>query len=240
MILTVQNLSTVFNDGQAQALVNAWKKDLPIFCDVWGVSLPQLQFVGRGGKPTKGTWLLALLDTSDQAGALGYHDVTPDFLPLGKAFLKTDADNGYSMTVTADHELKEMLVDPLCDRTVIAGSTKKNMAAYAYEVCDPCEDDKFGYTIDNVLLSDWIYPAWFDQGFLGPFDFKNHIKQPFQLLPGGYASVLPLKKPGTWTQITAKQYPDQDFTPPRGSRRARRQRYHAENRTRWISTYTQS
>ena len=33
---------------------------------------------------------------------------------------------------------------------------------YAYEVCDPCEDDSLGYHIDNILLSDFVYPAWFE------------------------------------------------------------------------------
>src|SRR5436309_15508938 len=37
----------------------------------------------------KGAWALAFLDRADVANALGYHDLTPDGLPLSKVFVKT-------------------------------------------------------------------------------------------------------------------------------------------------------
>jgi len=42
----------------------------------------------------------------------GHHDLTPDGLPVGKSFAGTDKHFGHSWTVTASHELLEMLADP--------------------------------------------------------------------------------------------------------------------------------
>ena len=53
------------------------------------------------------------MDDSDQAGALGYHDLTSAGLPMGKVFARTDLQNNLSWTVTVSHELLEILGDPM-------------------------------------------------------------------------------------------------------------------------------
>src|SRR2546428_2377769 len=60
----------------------------------------------------KGAWALALLDDADVANALGYHDLTPDGLPFAKVFVKSTLAVRQKVSVTACHELAEMLVDP--------------------------------------------------------------------------------------------------------------------------------
>jgi len=37
----------------------------------------------------KDAWAMVFLDDADQPGALAYHDLTPDRLPLSKVFVKT-------------------------------------------------------------------------------------------------------------------------------------------------------
>ena len=67
------------------------------------------------GKTTgfeKGAWAMVFLDDADQAGALAYHDLTPDGLPISKVFVKTTLDDNQLVSVSASHELVEMLVDP--------------------------------------------------------------------------------------------------------------------------------
>src|SRR5258708_33382409 len=59
-----------------------------------------------------GAWAIVFLDNADQPGALAYHDLTPDGLPESKVFGKTTLDNGDQVSVSASHELVEMLVDP--------------------------------------------------------------------------------------------------------------------------------
>jgi hypothetical protein len=48
------------------------------------------------------------------------HDTTPDGLPLGKVFAGTDKAFGTQWTVTASHELLEMLGDPAINLTALS------------------------------------------------------------------------------------------------------------------------
>ena len=61
---------------------------------------------------------------------------------------------------------------------------------YALEVCDPVEADKLGYMIENVLVSDFVTPAWFENTRADRVDFKRRIRKPLELGKGGYLGVL--------------------------------------------------
>jgi len=50
---------------------------------------PTLPFIPKNQMPAAGSWWLVFLDNSDQAGALAYHDLTNDGLPISKVFVKT-------------------------------------------------------------------------------------------------------------------------------------------------------
>ena len=174
-----------------------------------------------------------VLDNSDQAGALGYHDMTPDGLPLGKVFAATDLQFGTQWTVTASHELLEMLGDPAINLTALTMTNfdlNQNVVGrlYAYEVCDACEADPDGYDINGVLVSDFVYPAWFEsfrQTGSTQFDHQLRITDPFQLLPGGYISVYDMTSGTGWQQISRPLPQPAAFVPQRapiGSRRDRR------------------
>jgi hypothetical protein len=80
------------------------------FAPTWGVDAT-LNLVVAGAKPLPGSWWLVILDDSDQAGTLGYHDLTDEAMPLGKVFVKTAQAAGIKWTVTASHELLELLAD---------------------------------------------------------------------------------------------------------------------------------
>jgi hypothetical protein len=56
-----------------------------------------------------------------------------------------------------------------------------------------------------VKLSDFVYPAWFDQGTRGgaQLDYLSKIKAPFGLLMGGYATVMSSADGSAWRQIEA-------------------------------------
>jgi hypothetical protein len=43
--------------------------------------------VPKGAPVPPKTWLIGVFDNSDQAGVLGYHDLTEDGLPLAKVFV---------------------------------------------------------------------------------------------------------------------------------------------------------
>ena len=208
--ISVVNASTVLDDAEVRNVVDALQKQVTNdFRPAWGVDA-KVNFIPRGSTPQEGTWWLAILDDSDQAGALGYHDLTTDGLPLGKVFAATDLKYGYTWSVTASHELLEMLADPNINLTVFVQNANTTGTMYAYEVCDSCEADTYGYRIGNVLVSDFVYPSWFEdfrtQGST-QFDQTNHIQTPLQLLSGGYIGVFNVSAGSGWQQQTSEKRP---------------------------------
>ncbi len=208
--ISVINESTILADTDVAPVVAALQKQVTNdFRPVWGTDA-ELKIVAKGVQPPTGSWWLVLLDDSDQANALGYHDLTTDGLPIGKVFAASDLKAGTSWTVTASHELLEMLGDPNINLTVFVENTDTAGVLYAYEVCDACEDDSLGYQIDNILVSDFVYPAWFE-GFhtegSTQFDRDNKMRTPFQLLAGGYIGIYNVTAGTGWTQKTQEQRP---------------------------------
>ncbi len=199
----------------------------------------ELTIIPKGTQPPAGSWWLVLLDDSDQANALGYHDLTTEGLPIGKVFAASDLKAGTSWTVTASHELLEMLGDPNINLTVFVQNNNTAGILYAYEVCDACEDDSLGYQIDNVLVSDFVYPAWFEsfrtEGST-PFDRMNKIQNPFQLLVNGYIGIYTVDSGNGWTQQTAEKRPTNTLY--RGAVGTRRERRNIPHEL-WINSLPQ-
>jgi hypothetical protein len=168
---------------------------------VWGVAA-HLR-IRRRTQP--GCWALVFVDTERKASDDGWHDLTNDGLPLAKVFLRVleneiaDTDPQArakafqdQVTLTATHEIAEMLVDPaitLCVQRIRFG-------IYSLEVADPVEED--GFRIDGFLMTDFVYPAWYEQ-FHKPdstiFDQCRKCRRPFQILRTGYASIF---RRGRW------------------------------------------
>jgi hypothetical protein len=216
------NQSTVIADRDADAIAAALKNQVQNEWQVaWG-STADVLFVPQGATPPSGSWWLVFLDNSDMAGALGYHDLTSEGLPLGKVFAATDHQYGLAPSVTASHELLEMLGDPDVSRCVQDGSR-----LWSLEVADAVEADALGYTIDGVLVSDFVTPAYFSRAIPGPWDFKGHLTGPLTLAPGGYMSYLDFATPQGWQQVFAEvgrgdRQADYHARPKVGSRRERR------------------
>lgn len=182
--IAIFNASTAVTDAQVMDAVN----DIQIqvhrdFAPAWGTDADVI-FVPTGQPSPPGMWQIGVFDSSDQAGALGYHDITVDGLPLGKVFAGSDIQIGASWTVTLSHELLEMLGDPDINLTALGQDPNTNlMMLYAYEVCDAVEADDLGYLINSTLVSDFVYPSWFES-FRQPgttqFDYKSILHAPFE------------------------------------------------------------
>jgi hypothetical protein len=58
------------------------------------------------------------------------------------------------------------------------------------EACDPCEASEFAYTINGVLVSDFITPHFYDprRRTGARYSFTGSITQPRGVLPDGYIS----------------------------------------------------
>jgi hypothetical protein len=225
--VSVLNESTVCVDADIQKYVGALQQQVTNdFAPVWGTDAA-LTFVPSGTKPDPKAWLLVVLDNSDQAGALGYHDLTAQGLPLGKVFAESDVSSGCSVSVTISHELLEMLGDPGINMTAqgqdpFHPNDPSAVAFYMYEACDPCEDDSYGYQINGVTVSDFVHPSWFGGMQSIVFDQQGHITKPFDILPGGYIGIWTPSK--GWTQVTGASAHGlaHRSRPPVGSRRERR------------------
>jgi hypothetical protein len=226
--VSVLNQSQSLTDDQVSQAVPALQAQVTNdFAPAWGVDA-DLKFV-PGSQPEPGSWALIIFDNSDQPGALGYHDLTAEGLPLGKVFAGTDIQYGLQWTITASHELLEMLADPDIDLTVFVQPDDQSGRIYAYEVCDACEADNYGYAINGTMVSDFVYPAWFES-FRTPgstqFDQQNQIQKPFDLLAGGYIGIFDVTAGTGWTQLTAAHARHAKGTRPErarvGSRRERR------------------
>jgi hypothetical protein len=153
-----------------------------------------------------GAWAMVFLDNADQPGALAYHDLTPDGLPVSKVFVKTTLENKDLVSVSASHELVEMLVDPAINMMTTGPDPK---ATYAYESADPVEESSF--PVNKIPMSDFVYPAYFEV-FRKPnsvqFDQMKLVSKPFQILKGGYQIVM---KNGKETQVFGSKAKEKRF-----------------------------
>lgn len=217
--IAVTNASTVVSDADVKAILPALSlqvsRDL---ASVWSGVEADLVFVSTGAGIPHGAWALCVLDDTDQADALGYHDLTMGGQPISKIFAKTDSDYGEDWRVTASHELCEMLCDPQIDQTVTTIYEGKP-ATTIREVCDAVESNT--YAVDGIMLSDFVTPNFFDSATTPgvKYDFLGVLSAPMILAPGGYMSLQ--DQSGNWTQVFGDKVTTWKRIPPHGSRRER-------------------
>jgi hypothetical protein len=155
----------------------------------------------------KGAWALVFLDNADVAGALAYHDLTADGLPLSKVFVKTTTANGELVSVSASHELVEMLVDPAIN--MMSTGPLNSRLVYSYEAADPVEAESFA--VNGIQMSNFVYPSYFEAfrktGSV-KFDEMGLITKPFEILTGGYQIVYDGRR---WKNIFASKRKEKRF-----------------------------
>lgn len=132
-----------------------------------------------------GTWPIIIEDDINTPGAAGIHEDQD-----GQPFALVTASNGWSLT--ASHEMIEMLVDPFGRRLTEGQSPKpgQGRVEFLIEPCDPSEAVQFAYLINGVTVSDFYTPKYFSTAF-NPADRYSHtgaITKPRQVLKGGYLS----------------------------------------------------
>ncbi|VIO69005.1 hypothetical protein [Bradyrhizobium ivorense] len=152
------------------------------FEPIWGYPA-KLQVTN---KPKPDEWQIAFLDDSDEANALGYHDLTKNGQPVSKVFVKTTIAAGEKVSVTTSHELLEMLIDP--GAQMWAQNDKG--VFHAYEMCDAVEAGE--YDINGIAVSNFVYPSFFESFHMPRsvrFDHLGRIARPFQTLEDGYQIV---------------------------------------------------
>lgn len=171
------------------------------------------------------TWRLFFYDTPrnlQDHGFLGRHvHETERAVPTGYVFVDPIRLHKGSVSEIASHEVIEMLVDPWLNlevRREVDGATE----LWAREVCDPVQG--LGYEVRGVRVADFVLPEYFLDGADGPYDFLHAVKSPYEITPGGYASVTRIEG-GTVSRrsVYGVEYPSWRKEPRLASRRDDRQ-----------------
>ena len=202
------------------------------FTPLWNVQATISAFASLEDVPL-GHWPIIIRDRIDKKDDLGFH---LDKHNQPYALVKATPD----WTVTVSHEMLEMLADPFGNRLVPGPSLDPRHAndrvSYLVEVCDPCEDGAFTYTINGVVVSDFITPHFHDpESTAGArYSFTGAVTKPREILKNGYISWEdPVQ--GEWFQL-------QNFDAPKIVRlgriqNARSLREHVNGKTPVPGTY---
>jgi hypothetical protein len=169
----------------AAALQTQVERDFKPF---WAMEATVTTFPSKEDVPI-GFWPIFVQTSLGDPADMGYHWDT-----LNQPYARVLYDPAHPMdwSLTASHEVLEMLADPFGNR-LVAGTTidkryPNNRVLYLLEVCDPCEDVRYAYTIDGILVSDFITPHYYDPGHTegARYSFSGAVKRPRDVLPGGY------------------------------------------------------
>lgn len=153
------------------------------FGPIWDVCATVDAFPALEDVPV-GYWPMIVRDDIEVEGAAGIH-LDKEGQPFA---LITYSD---SWSLTASHEMLEMLGDPSGNRLIPGQSPHPDQGRVEFlvEVCDPSEAAEFGYTV-NDILSDFYTPRFFEpvavQG--ARYSFTGAIEAPREILRGGYIS----------------------------------------------------
>ena len=111
-----------------------------------------------------------------------------------------EVEGGDTWSLSASHELIEMLVDPSGSRLVagpelvVQGNqiveNPEKQVEYLVEACDPCESADCSYLVEGVVVSDFFTPHYHDP-VASPgtsYSFTGKLTHPRQVLKDGYIS----------------------------------------------------
>ena len=135
-------------------------------------------------------------------------DVPVGYWPIILAFGELGSDEGVhcdrkgqpyaliemspSWSLTASHVCIEMLIDPYGNRTIVGPSPRSDQGSVEFlvDICDPCEDARYAYTVNDVLVSDFCTPEFLAQIPSGKerYSFTGAVEAPYQVLPSGRLS----------------------------------------------------
>lgn len=165
----------------AQALQIQLDRD---FTPVWGVAAIITAF-DKGEKIPASHWPLRIVDRP--VGGLGIH-LDRNHHPYAQIMATSD------WSVTASHEMVEMLVDPYGQKFISAPDidphSDHHQVRYLVEVGDPCEI--WSYEIQGVALSDFVTPEYYnDHAPPGTaFDYLGRLSKPLEVPRGCYISWI--------------------------------------------------
>src|SRR3954454_106231 len=196
-VALVSDGSAISLDELTSVAAALQKQVLRDFSPIWNVQADVSAFASLEAVPLD-YWPVIIRDDIGSDDAAGYHQ---DQHGQPYSLVKFDPD----WTLTASHETLEMLGDPF-GRRMIAGQSpvvSQGRVQFLVEVCDASEASEFAYEVNGVVVSDFYTPHFFDSESSGGarYSFSNAIKQPREVLRGGYLTwYLPSTR--EWWQRT--------------------------------------
>jgi hypothetical protein len=164
-----------------QALQTQLDRD---FTPAWGIRATVLPF-DKGETIPSTFWPMSIVDKPE--GGLGIH-----LDKSHKPFAQVKDSQDWS--VTASHEMLEMLVDPYGHRFVkgpdIDPNSDGHLVNYLVEVGDPCEI--YDYSINGVAVSDFVTPEFYNANAAAgtDLDFLTRLSKPYEVPAGCYISWI--------------------------------------------------
>jgi hypothetical protein len=211
------------------------------FHDAWGIDC---FVVNCPDVPSLATfkWQITLANRVDDPTALGYHTELPGGVVWGIVGAEPVLKSGGAVLLGGDmtiptisgvlsHEVLEAAGDPFVN--LYADSALG--FSVAREICDACEANQYEQKDtdgNEVAVSDFVLPSWFDPFGKGQTSYCNATPGPFQLAKGGYmirrhigtgessvfgTSSLPWKKEGLETSLRHER---RNFGNPEAFRRS--------------------
>lgn len=209
-IVYVSNYAQQFiSDTTIRNDIPAWEYAINHdFARYWHTAHYKIVFLGA--KPAPSGAISAVFQTKGPIkGALAYHWTERGNSPSITVYAGTDDYYGFDNSVSFTHELEELAADPVTSfvnqgyPSSFYWLEKKNLSiqvgvqfgviGWFNEVSDPVEADSYtlpGANGKAVKISDFVTPAWFNDGVGGRYDFLGLCQQPFWIRPGGYAQYL--------------------------------------------------
>jgi hypothetical protein len=177
------------------------------FRTVWNIEATVDAFPTLEDVPI-GYWPILVQEDINTPGAAGVH-LDKD----GQPFALVQMSNSWSLT--ASHEMLEMLADPFGNRVIPGRSPKRGQGRVEFlvEVCDPSEAAEFAYTVNDILVSDFLTQRFYDP-VTSPatrYSFSGAITKPRTILRGGYISWHDPVSDHWWQELwfgQRKQYRD--------------------------------
>jgi hypothetical protein len=203
--VAVLNRSTMVTDDEVKTAVAALQTQIHRdFAPAWGIDA-ELAFVAKDSEPAPGSWWLVVEDNSEFAGAVAYHTLTSEGLPRVKISVANAKQANWEWTMAASHDLMERLANPMLNLTVfVAADNGTSGKLYVREICDPVSSPEYTYKIDGVVVSNFVFPSWFEsfrKKGSSQFDYGNYLTSPFELGAGAYMTTFDVRDGSGWRPV---------------------------------------
>lgn len=179
--VALTSTSPKVTQDELQAVAAALSKQVERdFAPLWAIQATVSAF-SNPANITPNYWPVTVQDTLDEPDAAGYHSDEHN-QPYSLILYGPD------WSVTASHEVLEMIGDPWGNR-LVTGKINGHHARILREMCDPCEDQT--YEVDGVKVSDFLLPAYYGTNIKDKhYSFLNSLPGPLTINKGGYVSYI--------------------------------------------------